>query len=520
MSEEPIKEDTPFPDLLPGAFGEMKRAMVKQFMCGVNLPSMAVLGALNAAIGNRFVAWNPVIHKMTPGNLYLVAIAKSGDGKSQVMNCAFQPIKEREDQEIARWKAEVYPKAKARKDLIEMEISSIKSDYKAKVKEARRVEDDASSADQGPNLASDGVLTIANHDALLGRPGLTDEEKGVFTDRLANLQRELLEVEILLKQPRLVVDDCTPEKMAGLLANTPYLTSASPEARKAIDVLLGRYSKDKDQPADDVFVKAYSGDAIKIDRQTTGSIDIPNPCLTVLWMVQPGMVDRLLSTAALKDSGFLQRCLFGQSEGVSGNFEDSIKIPQSVSDAYRAAIQAIFSHDSSQPQTIMFSPAAGRAVNMVREQRRMDWAKDNDDRQMFEARYSEQVARLALNLHIARYPESPTKREIELETVLAAIEIMDYFIQKHRAVFLAFEHAEALWIRDQVKQLLRAHPNGFTAREARACPLGKVRGGLEAFLDREVEAGLLFEIKGGRTTRYTDDRSKAIMPGDDPGNPF
>ncbi len=519
MSEDPIKDDSPFPDRLPGAFGSMTRCMVDQFMCGVNLPSMAVLGALNAAIGNRFVAWNPVIHKMTPANLYLVAIAKSGDGKSQVMNCAFQPIKEREEQEIARWKTDVYPKAKARKDLIEMEISSIKSDYKARVKEARKGGDDAFNDEQGPGLAADGELTAPNYDHLLGGVGLTDEEKGVFTDRLANLQRELLEVEVLLKQPRLVVDDCTPEKMAGLLANTPYLTSASPEARKAIDVLLGRYSKDKDQPADDVFVKAYSGDAIKIDRQTSGSLDIPKPCLTVLWMVQPGMVDRLLSTSALKDSGFLQRCLFGQSEGVSGNFEDSVKIPQDVSDAYRAAIHAVFSHDSSQPQAIKFSLEAGRAVNLVREQRRLAWAKDDDDRQMFEARYSEQVARIALCLHVARYPESPAKREIEVETVEDAIQIMDFFIQKHRAVFLAFEHAEALWIRDQIKQLLRAHPKGFTLREARPSPLRKVKGGLEAFLEREVAAGLLFEIKG-RTTRYTDDRSKAIVPEDDPGDPF
>lgn len=519
MSEDPIKEDSPFPDLLPGAFGAMTRSMVEQFMCGVNLPSMAVLGALNAAIGNRLVAWNPVIHKMTPANLYMVAIAKSGDGKSQVMNCAFQPIKEKEEQEIARWKTDVYPKAKARKDLIEMEISSIKSDYKARVKEVREGLADAFQGDHVPGLTQGVELATINHDDLLGKPGLTDGEKDDFTNRLANLQRELLEVEILLKQPRLVVDDCTPEKMAGLLANTPYLTSASPEARKAIDVLLGRYSKDKDQPADDVFVKAYSGDAIKIDRQTSGSIDIPKPCLTVLWMVQPGIVDRLLSTAALKDSGFLQRCLFGQSEGVSGNFENSVKIPQAVSDAYRAAINQVFSHDSSQPQAIMFSLEAGRAVNMVREQRRLAWAKDDDDRQMFEARYSEQVARIALCLHVARYPESPAKREIEEETVVAAVQIMDFFIQKHRAVFLAFEHTEALWIRDQIKQLLRAHPNGFTLREARPSPLRKVKGGLESFLEREVQAGLLFEIKG-RTTRYTDDQSKAIIPQDESGDPF
>ena len=512
---------------IPGVFGKVTEAMVGQFQCGKNLPAMAILGALNAAIGPRFFAWNPVIHKTTPANLFLIAVAKSGDGKSQVMNYAFRPIQEHEDELVARWKNDVLPNALASKDLIELEISQLKSDYKAKVKkadQARQATDEGLAGDMAGSSVAESLLSP-------GPADLGDEERSIVSAKLAELHKRLAQVELQLVQPRLLVDDCTPEKMASLMAHSPYLVSATPEARKAIEVLLGRYSsKDKDQPADDVFVKAYSGDTIKVDRQTTGSVDIQSPWLSVLWMVQPGMVERMLSTAALKDSGFLQRCLFGHSEGVSGDFEQSVRVPQEIFDAYRSAIRAIMSNDVSKPQVIKLTLEAGRAVNQVREQRRMAWAKDDNDRQMFEARYMEQVTRLALNIHVGCYPECPAKREIDVATVRAAIAIMDFFIHKHKAVFQAFEYAEARWIREEIKSLLKTYPNGFTKRLAGKSPLANAKGGHVALIDREVAEGRLFPIPRVKSTDrgdyYTDDRSKAILPppdtagGGDQGDPF
>ena len=36
---------------LPGVYREMALAMVRKYQCGVNLPSMAILGALSSAMG-------------------------------------------------------------------------------------------------------------------------------------------------------------------------------------------------------------------------------------------------------------------------------------------------------------------------------------------------------------------------------------------------------------------------------------------------------------------------------------
>jgi hypothetical protein len=117
-----------------------------------------------------------------------------------------------------------------------------------------------------------------------------------------------------------------------------------------------------------------------------------------------------------------------------------------------------------------------------------------------------------------------------VETVRAAIAIMDFFIHKHKAIFQSFEYAEARWIRDEIKSLLKTYPNGFTKRLAGKSPLANAKGGHVALIDREVAEGRLFLIPRtkpkDRGDYYTDDQSKAILPppdsagGGDQADPF
>jgi hypothetical protein len=349
-------------------------------------------------------------------------VAKSGDGKSSVMSCAFGPIQEYEREMVQNWRKNVYPKAKARFDLLQVEISELKSLSKAKSRKSD------SSARQA---AGQGESVGANHSNAL-MPELSPSMDEALVSRMEALNRQLWEVEREMVAPRMIVDDCTPEKMASLLAVSPVLISASPEARKAIDVLMGHYnSKNNDQAADDVFVKAYSGDPIKVDRQGSGSLDVHNPCLVAFWMVQPGKADRLLSAESLRDSGFLQRCLFGYSEGVAGNFLDSVAIPPDVIREYNTTLRAILDFDASAsgPGEVKLTRDAGLMVNDVREAYRQGWAAKGEGNQMFECRYAEQVIRIALNLHIGANPTTWAKHDLGVETVSSAIEVLRFYTQ-------------------------------------------------------------------------------------------
>jgi hypothetical protein len=506
---------------LPGVYREMALAMVGKYQCGVNLPSMAVLGALSSAMGNRFLAANSVGLKDSQANLFQIAVAKSGDGKSQVMSCAFRPIEDYEQELIKEWRDKVEPRAKARKELINIQISELKSASKAKVKKAeadREAEAACAAGDPSEGVrpegfqASDFLAADKDDDQILANDETVIKSLEKLYRLLASVERELI-------QPRMIVDDCTPEKMASLLANFPCLISASAEARKAVDVLLGRYnSKGNDQPSDDVFVKAFTGDSIRVDRQGAGSINIPNPCLSVLWMVQPGKVDKLLTTEALKDSGFLQRCLIGYSEGVSGNFLDAVPIPAEVSRSYSEALRAILAYDVSVngQGIVKVSHAAGLRVNEVREERRQFWAEKGNTYQSFECRYAEQVVRIALNLHMGKFPGGWAKREIDVETVEDAIEILGFYTQNHDGIFASFEHNEAVSHSVEVAKLLKHFGGAFTLREARRSPLKALEPGLEDYLEAEVAERRLHKFRAGRTDKYTDQKHRAKLPEDPP----
>jgi len=60
-------------------------------------------------MGNRFLAANSVGLKDSQANLFQIAVAKSGDGKSQVMSCAFRPIEDYEQELIKEWRDKVEP---------------------------------------------------------------------------------------------------------------------------------------------------------------------------------------------------------------------------------------------------------------------------------------------------------------------------------------------------------------------------------------------------------------------------
>ena len=505
----------PFPiDRLPGAFCDMAWGIVHNQQCGVNLPSMAVLGALNAAVGNRYTVFNPIGIRTTPGNLFLVAVAKSGDGKSSVMMKAFKPIEEHQQAVLKHWRDKIEPRAKARKDLIQHEISQLKSERKARKGKSVEAEgcEAAETASPCPEESGQEVVCIFAPEASGFDQQSEDEDD---EKNLEALHRKLKEVEKDLIEPRMIVDDCTPEKMASLLANSSFLVSASAEARKAIDVLMGRYSsKNNDDPADDVYVKAFSGDPIRVDRQGSGSLEIEHPCLSVFWMVQPGKVDKLLTAESLKDSGFLQRCLFGYSEGVTGNALDAQPIGQDVWVAYHEAIKAILGHDMSDggPGCVRLSREAGLRINEVREAYREGWANKGENSQMFECRYAELAVRIALNLHLGKYAGAWAKRDIDVETVEAAIDILGFFTQNHEAIFTSFEHNETVARSVEVAKLLKTFGGAFTLREARRSPLKSMEPGLEDYLEGEVKEGRLFKFRAGRTWKYTDQRSRAILP--------
>ena len=111
-------------------------------------------------------------------------------------------------------------------------------------------------------------------------------------------------------EPRLLIDDATPEAMVRVLAEQRgVLAAVSEEAGSFLDVLAGRYSPRMPPPLD-VVLKGYDGGAIRVDRISRDPIYIERPVLTLLMTPQPAILDRFAEIPEFRGRGFLARCCF------------------------------------------------------------------------------------------------------------------------------------------------------------------------------------------------------------------
>jgi replicative DNA helicase len=84
--------------------------------------------------------------------------------------------------------------------------------------------------------------------------------------------------------PRWLVDDATPEALAGLLAVYGRIALLSPEG-DVFDQMAGRYSQAG--PNLGVYLKGHAGDLLKVDRRGRPPEYVERPCLTIGLALQP-----------------------------------------------------------------------------------------------------------------------------------------------------------------------------------------------------------------------------------------
>ena len=107
--------------------------------------------------------------------------------------------------------------------------------------------------------------------------------------------------------PRWLADDATPEAVVGLLAEHRSIGVVSAEPG-LFGILAGRYSSGA--PNIEWFLKATSGEAIKVDRTSRDAQDVTDPALSVACCIQPGRLVELGKVKAFRDSGLLARFLY------------------------------------------------------------------------------------------------------------------------------------------------------------------------------------------------------------------
>ena len=264
--DEPNKAAEPFPlHCLP----PLVEAMAKEVCATERVPESLVgccaLGILSASIGAG-LAVQSASNRLTRANIYLLASAESGSGKSETFRHLAKPFQQFEMDRIDRWKEQDRPDAIAMRELLEVDIKKCKKQY-AKERD--------------------------NH----------------INEEVKKFELEIEELECRLHMPTLTCEDITSEKLPDLLGkNDEQLASLSPDALSIVNILLGRYNK-LDRTDESLYLKAFSGDPCVVHRMSRDPIFLKSPCLTALWLTQPDKLQSLLDERSLNEGGLIPRIL-------------------------------------------------------------------------------------------------------------------------------------------------------------------------------------------------------------------
>jgi len=426
INEEKRKQ---FPtDALPPPFSEMVRQVATINQVPESLPAIITLGIMASGIG-RGIAGRLFRDKVTRANLYLIAAVASGEGKTTTCDPLRKPLEDLASERQEAWTRNVLPQAMAKKAVLGKQNDALQK-----------------------QVGGDTLPAEANN----------------LVAQIADKTRELGVVELELVEPALIVEDITSEKLAVVLKQSgETLSLISSDGGDVVANIAGRY-RNKATVDDSIYVKAYSGDPVRVSRVNRPSLKLESPCLTMLLLLQHDKLDILLSTSRLIEGGLMPRFLMARISCAPSHVgTEVVQIPPETVKAYDIAIRALVENfrDRTEAIVVVGTPSARKAIadyyNEIAD-RRANTLKDIGG---FAARWHEQACRIAVVLHAVKPGSNAHQQEIQEDTVVAAIEIAKWFEGEQLAIL---EHARVGGLEQRLTAVWRyAHtmPQGFTRRD-------------------------------------------------------
>ena len=282
--------------------------------------------------------------------------------------------------------------------------------------------------------------------------------------------------------PRWLVDDATPEALAGLLATYGRIALLSPEG-DVFDQMAGRYNQ-ATGPNLGVYLKGHAGDLLKVDRRGRPPEYVERPCLTIGLAVQPEILRGLAGRPGFGGRGLLARFLYSLPQSLVGRrLAGAPPVPTAVADRYALELQALAASltapvGEDEPAVLGLDQAAGELLlgfERDLEPRLAAGSGDLAHLAGWAAKLAGATCRLAGLLHLAGQLRDGWARPISAATFAGAARLADYLIEHARAVFDLMgadpRVEDARWLLDWIS---RSEQMQFTRRDAhRAAPRGR-----------------------------------------------
>jgi len=333
----------------------------------------------------------------------------------------------------------------------------------------------------GAAIGNSAVLTIGNWKqravvwtAVIARPG-TAKSTAL---RLAKSPLEALDVAAVdawrdrkaadktVPDPkRTLADDTTAEKLARLLDANPRGILVAADELSGVVSGMNQYKGGKGNDRQ-LYLKLWSGDALRVDRVGSESIFVPHPICTVTGTIQPDLADALRGA-----DGMTGRWLTAHLEDRKRTHPTDADVSR-VTLAWAALVHTL--HERAGPLECQLSLAAYDAFRTWRDAT-IDRANDeeNAERADYLGKLESHAARLILLLHIAGDPNGMRGTTIEPETVTRALRVLAWFVDgalEHMATGVidptipAYERGLDVAV-DKAREWFKRHP-GKTWRDA------------------------------------------------------
>lgn len=472
-TDEP--EASPFPvDALPLAMATIIAAVSRTERVPLALPAVCALGVVAAAIGAGLEAASGP-NRVTRANLYLLASAESGSGKSETFRLIAAPLVDHQTRLLETWKSKTSPQLQSEIRVLDKEIAAL--ERKA-----------AKSGDpmERERLRGELEYKLASKDDFARRATM----------------------------PCIIAQDVTTERLAVLLRdNREVVFSASADARKLVDNLLGRYNPGKTTD-ESLYLSAYSGDFVRVDRQGRDAVILNKPCLALCWFIQPDLLTTMLDEQSLSASGFLPRLLVCHTNAAPRRIQgEAQSLSESVLGKWTQLIDDLFTtfYVADKPRCVTPTPEAVAVLNDFHNRIVDRRAADLADVGAFAARYAENAWRLSVVLHAAQWATHAGNEPLAAETTANAVRVVEWFAASQLDILAKGRHASAVKLEEEVLELLeinreRKAQEYTTAREVHRARIVASADAAKALLARmETDGQLVAEditpAHGGKTTR-------------------
>lgn len=234
--------------------------------------------------------------------------------------------------------------------------------------------------------------------------------------------------------PRLYTSDATTEKLAVLLDEQDERMAVLSAEGGILDVIGGRYSPKGMTASLDLYLKAWGGEPVVVDRQRQGSIYLERPTLSIGLTVQPATLEHLANSDYLSERGLLARFLIAVPVGKVGTRlhpDDPPVLPAMTAAAYAATVRQLYTMpDDSPPLTI--TPDGYRTMQAYLRTLEPLLPTSYAAIKAPLAKTAAQVARIAGVLHLADDPFR-NRNELDAPAIERAITLHQWLIPHQQA---------------------------------------------------------------------------------------